>query len=163
MGINKKHAINTVQGRIQRFWKGGEELCLGHHCWPAKKVLNFRWSKKAKITLETISFWKNIYISIFKFFPLLSIKSYQFFNALIRKDKQDTHTAINEKRKTEKSWALFLTGCFIKLFKMIINHFFLFIKLIRSAVFAFWYQGYQKGKLGTTNSQEWQIKCLFKE
>ena len=50
-----------------------------HHGWPAKKTLGFRWSKKAEITLETTSFWQNISISIFKFSPFLSIKSYQFF------------------------------------------------------------------------------------
>ena len=44
---------------------------------------------------------------------------------------------------------------------MIINHV-LFRKLIRSAIFVFWYQKYQKGKLGTANSWEWQvtIKCF---
>ena len=42
--------------------------------WPAKKILGFTWSKKAEITLETISFWQNISISIFKFSPF-----YQFF------------------------------------------------------------------------------------
>ena len=44
-----------------------------------KKILGSRWSKKAKIPLETISFWQNISISIFKFSPFLSIKSYQVF------------------------------------------------------------------------------------
>ena len=67
-----------MQGRIQRFWKGGAHY-VGHHGWPAKKILGFRWPKKAEITLETISFWQNISISIFKFSPFLSIKSYQFF------------------------------------------------------------------------------------
>ena len=43
------------QGRIQRFWKGGS-LCVGHHGWPTKKMLGFRWSKKVKITLETKAF-----------------------------------------------------------------------------------------------------------
>ena len=35
------------------------------------KILGFRWSKKAEITLETISFWQNISISVFKFSPVL--------------------------------------------------------------------------------------------
>ena len=39
--------------------------------WLTKKILSFRWSKKAKITFETISFWQNISISIFKFSPFL--------------------------------------------------------------------------------------------
>ena len=57
---------HTLQGRIQRFWKTGA-LYVGHHGWLAKKMLGFRWSKKAKITLETLRFWRNISISIFKF------------------------------------------------------------------------------------------------
>ena len=48
-------------------------LCVGHHGWPTKKMLGLRWSKKAKITLETISFWENVSISIFKFSPFLYI------------------------------------------------------------------------------------------
>ena len=43
-----------------------------------KKYLGFREFKKAKISLETISFWQNISIIIFKFSSFLSIKSYQF-------------------------------------------------------------------------------------
>ena len=39
--------------------------------WSADKEnfrFHFKWSKRTKITLETISFWQNISISIFKFF-----------------------------------------------------------------------------------------------
>ena len=36
-----------------------------------KENFRFRCSKKAKITLETVSFWQNISISIFKFSPFL--------------------------------------------------------------------------------------------
>ena len=85
-------------------------LYVSHHGWLPKKNLYFRWSKKAQITLETTSFWQNIYVSIFKFSPFLSIKSYQFSkftNSLIRKEKKNTYTAVNEKRKTKKNWTLF--------------------------------------------------------
>ena len=58
------------QSRIQRFWKG-RALYVGSHGWPTKKVLRFRWSKTTTITLETISFWRNISIIIFKFSPFL--------------------------------------------------------------------------------------------
>ena len=119
----------VIQGWIQRFLKGWAPY-VGHRGWPAKKILGFGWSKKAEVTLETISFWQNIFISIFKFSPFLSIKSFQFFKI--------SHTAVNEKRKTEKSWTCVITGCFIKLFKMIRNHFFFkFLKLIHSAIMAF--------------------------
>ena len=66
------------QGWINRFLKG-EALYVGNHGWPEKKTLVFKWFKKAEVTLETISFWQNISISIFLFSPFLSIKSYQFF------------------------------------------------------------------------------------
>ena len=38
------------------FKKGGE----GERSMSATMVLGFRWSKKAKVTFETISFWQNI-------------------------------------------------------------------------------------------------------
>ena len=31
-------------------------LYVAHHGWPGKKIIGFRWSKKAKITLKSISF-----------------------------------------------------------------------------------------------------------
>ena len=92
LGINKKlqkylgacevfindSSFLVQQGRIQSFWKG-VALYVGHHGWPAKKILGFKWSKKAEITAKTTSFWQNISISVFKFSPFLSRKSYQFF------------------------------------------------------------------------------------
>ena len=64
-----------------RGWGGGKggALYVGHHVWPAKKMLGFRRSKMAEVPLETISFWQNISTSVFKFSPFLSIKSYQIF------------------------------------------------------------------------------------
>ena len=56
---------------------GGGAICVGHNgCHGKKKI---RWSKKAEITLETISFWQNISIGILKFSLFLTIKSYEFF------------------------------------------------------------------------------------
>ena len=56
------------------------------------------------------------------------MKSSQFFKFYIRfykKKEKNTHKAVNEKRKTEKSWTFFyLTGYFMKPLKMAINHFF---------------------------------------
>ena len=40
---------------IQRFWKGVAHYVV-HHGWPMKNILGVGWSKKAKMTLETISF-----------------------------------------------------------------------------------------------------------
>ena len=58
-----------VRGGSRDFEKGW--LYVGHDAWPTKKILAFRWFKKAKITLETIIFWLIISINIFKFSPLL--------------------------------------------------------------------------------------------
>ena len=135
-----------------------------------RKFLGFRWSKEAKITLETIIFWQDISISIFKFSPFLSIKSHQFFKIYWCFGREREKTLIQSrilesliqsmrKEKMRKVRLCFITeihgfisGCFIKPFKMILNHFFKFLKLIRSVILAFWYQGYQKGKLGAADS-----------
>ena len=42
-----------------------------HHDWTTQKILGFRWFKKTKITLETVSFWRNTSLSIFRFSPFL--------------------------------------------------------------------------------------------
>ena len=55
----------------------------------------------------------------------------------MRKEKKNTHITVNEERKTEKGRTLFNNRLFYEAFKMIINGFFLFLKLIRSAIFTF--------------------------
>ena len=99
------------------------------------KFLGFRWSKKAKITLETVSFWRNISISILKLSPVLykmkagrwnRINFLNLANALIRKEK-----------KQQSMRLCFITGSFEKPFKMINNNISLFHKYIESAIFAF--------------------------
>ena len=76
-----------------------------------KKTLGFGWSKKAKITLEIISFWQIIsinnlnFVSIIIYNESLSMKSYKFFKICRRIDKErekNTYVAVNEKRKTKK-------------------------------------------------------------
>ena len=94
-------------------------LYVGHHGWPTKKILGFRWSRKAKITLKTISFWQNIYISIFAIFSNFRqwnlVNFSRFANALIRTEKKNTYAAVNEKRKTViSSWTLFYNRLFYK-------------------------------------------------
>ena len=82
--------------------KRGGAFYVGHHGWTTKKILGLRWFEKAKITLETISFWRNISISIFKFSQIfiynesLPMKSYQFFKIykhLVRKEKKDSYSS----------------------------------------------------------------------
>ena len=56
------------------------------------------------------------------------MKSYQFFkiyNRFYKEWEKSSHTAVNEKIKTKKSWDfIYLTGYFMKPLKMAINHFF---------------------------------------
>ena len=52
---------------------GGRALYVGHRGWPMKKILGFRWSKNAKIMLETRAFGETFLFSIFKFSPFLYI------------------------------------------------------------------------------------------
>ena len=57
----------------------------------------------------------------------LPMKSYQIFKICKRfntETEKNTYAAVNEKRKTEKSWTLFYNRLFYKVFNMIINHFF---------------------------------------
>ena len=106
------HFMPSVQ-KSDTFTGADREVAVndGNHGWPTKKILGFRWSKKAKITLETISFWQNISISIFKFSPFLyTMKACQwnlinfskFANALIRKEKKHLCSSQWEKKNWEK-------------------------------------------------------------
>ena len=133
-------------------------LYVGHHGWPTKKILALRWFKKAKLTLETISFWQNISISIFKFSPFLhTMKACQwnlinfskFANALIKKEKKHWCSRQWEKKNWEKL-DFFITGCFIKSFNIMINQFCSVLQAHSQPNFYFlisgWRTNYQKGK-----------------
>ena len=112
----------AIQGRVQRFSKDVTPY-VGLHGWPTKKILGFRWPKNAKITLETISFWQNISISIFKFSLFLcaikacqlNLISFSKFKKRFDKEREkNSYDAVNEKRKTDKSWTLFYDRLFYK-------------------------------------------------
>ena len=66
---------HVIAGADAQILKRGRSMSATMLGWP-KKNLGFGWSKKVEITLKTISFWQNISISIFKFSPFSSIKSY---------------------------------------------------------------------------------------
>ena len=128
------HIKNT--GADPEILKRGGTLCRPP--WLADEdILGFWWSEKAKIKLETISFWQNISISILKFCPFLyTMKACQWnlinfsklANALIRKEK------------IEKSWTLFYNRLFCKVLWYDNESFFLFHQLIHSPIVAFGYQ-----------------------
>ena len=105
-------------------------LYVGHHRWPTKNILALRCSKMVKITLETISFWQNISVSIFKFSPLFYtmkacqwnlIKFSKFTNALISKEKKRLMEQSMRKEKRRNIEVCFITVCFIESFNMIIK------------------------------------------
>ena len=60
-------------------------LHFGHHGWPMKEILGFRWSKKDKITLKTLTFCAKYFSEHFEIFSIFvynesfPMKSYQFF------------------------------------------------------------------------------------
>ena len=142
-------------------------LFVDHYGWPKKKILDFWWSKKAEIMLETISFWEDISISIFKFSPFLyTMKACQwnlinfskFANALIRKEKKRLCSSQWEK-KLRKTGAktCFITSYFMKSFKMIIKRGFFVSQAHSQPNFSFclisgWRKKYREGKLGMANS-----------
>ena len=155
-------SIRLLQPRIQIFWKK-VVLYVGHHGWSTKKILGFRWSKKAKITFWTISFWQNTSTSIFKFSPSfiynesLPIKFYQVFKICKRFDKEREKILMQQstrKEKLRKVGFCFITGCSIKSFNLIINDFFV-SQAHSQSNFCFlvsgWRKKYQKGKR-TVNS-----------
>ena len=65
--------------------------------------------------------------SIFRYNESLPVKSYHFFKICKRFDKEREKTLMQQsmrKEKLRKVGLCFITGCFIKSFNMIINHFF---------------------------------------
>ena len=75
-----------------------------------------------------------------KSFPM---KSYQFFKICKSIDTEREETLMQSSMRKERLRKVrlgFISGCFITSFNMIINQFLLFCKLIRSPIFAFWYQ-----------------------
>ena len=60
---------SSLSGTDIEIFKKERTLCL-------QARSGFRWSKNAEITIDTISFWQNVFISIFKLSLFLSIKSY---------------------------------------------------------------------------------------
>ena len=108
IGNNITETIKKLNEAITR---GGSRdlkkgtLYVGRHGWPMKKIL-------AKYFFEY--FW---IFSIFLCSKSLAMKSYQFFKICKRfykKKRKNTHTAVNVKRKTEKSWTLFCNRLFYK-------------------------------------------------
>ena len=153
---NSNKSLNPIDGVASGV--DSEVLKRGALCWPSKKFLGFRWFKKAKITLETISFWQNISISIFKFSLFLCtmkacpwnlINFSKSANALIWKErKKQLFSSQWEKKKLRKIEPCCITGSFIKPFNIIINQFFI-SQTLRSQVFEY---KISEGKLGTANS-----------
>ena len=119
-----------------------------------KKILGFRWSKKANITLKTIGFWQSI-LSAFSIFLHFYIK-WKLANEISsickickRFDKESEKTLMQQskRKKLRKVGLCFIKGGFIKSFNMIINH--LFVLQAHSQLFNIrMTQGTSKGEVG---------------
>ena len=77
----------------------------GHHGWLTKKILSFRWSKKAKRTLETKVFGEaflSVFSNFLHFNESLPMKSYQFFKIYIGFYQKREKTLKQPSMKKEK-------------------------------------------------------------
>ena len=90
---------------------GGGSLYVSQHGWLTREILDCRWSKKAKITLQTITFCQNISISIWKYSQFWhTVKACQcnlinfskFTNTFIRKEEKNINSSQLEKKNWEK-------------------------------------------------------------
>ena len=88
----------------------------------------------------------------------LSMKSYHFLKICKRFDNEKVKTLMQlsmRKEKLRKNGLWFITGCFIKSFDVIINHFFVLQAHSQPNFWFFiseWRRKYQKGKEETANS-----------
>ena len=98
----------TIKKLNEAITRGGSRdlkkraLYVGHHGWPMEKILS--------------KYFFRIF-SIFLCNEILPLKSYQFFKICKRfykKKRKSNHTAVNVKKKTEKSWTLFCKRLFYK-------------------------------------------------
>ena len=99
--------LTSLAGADQEILKRGGTLYVGRRGWPMKKILGFRWSKKAKITLETKAFGETFFLyfqifSIFIYNESLPMKFYQFFKIYKRFYKKREKTVIQQSMRKEK-------------------------------------------------------------
>ena len=102
-------------------------------------VLYFRWCYisdfKGQNNVRNYKFLAKCFCQCFQIFSVfinnesLPMKSYQFFRIYKSFDKEREKTLMQRSMRKEKLREVgicFITGCFLKPFKMIINHFFYF-------------------------------------
>ena len=105
-------------------------LYVDHHGWPTKKILGFRWSKKAKIMLETKALAKHFFeyfqiFSIFIYNERLLMKSHQLFKIYKRFYKKREKIVMQQSIRKEKLRKIFLFNRFFyEVLEKAINHFF---------------------------------------
>ena len=95
--------VYLIRGGSRDFEKEGGGLHVGHHGWPTRKILDFRWSKKIFIYSESLSM--------------------KFFKSDFQKhfDKERKHScSLQWEKNPEKNGLCFIRGCFIKLIQIII-------------------------------------------
>ena len=176
--LNRKHntliacSCHSFAETDPEISKRGVALC--QPAWlPNEENFRFQVVQKCQSNIRNYKFLAKYF---YQYFQILIIfiynesflmKSYKFFKIGKRIDKEREKTLMQKSMRKEKLRNVklcFITGCFIKSFNMIINHFFIsqahsqpnFCFLISG-----WRKKYQKGKLGTANSQEWQITIFI--
>ena len=136
------------------------ECALFRPPWLAgEKIFRFQMVLKCWINVRNYKRLAKYFYQYFQIFFIFIDKiffSKFLIQQLVRRDK------------LRKVTLCVIIGCFVKPFKMIINHFCffvffvsLFLKVFHSAIMAFW--GISKEKLGTANNWKWQIKFLFQK
>ena len=136
------------RGGSSDFEKGGRSMSTMTCCQRNSK---FQMVLKVKITLEAISFWRNISFSIFKFSPFSYIMkacrwNFINFSKFANTFKKRGKTLIQQSVRTEKLRKVELGFVIILLIIFFVQQVFLFTllflfrKLVRGAVFAFWFQ-----------------------
>ena len=99
-----------ARGGPRNFQKGGGELYVRHHGWLTKKILGFRWSKKAKITLKNVfgEMFLSVFLNCLYFYILWKpcrwnlINFSKFTNTLVRKEKKHPYRSQREKKNWVK-------------------------------------------------------------
>ena len=97
--------MKYVPGADPEILKRGGRLYIGHHGWLTKKILGFRWSKKAKITFETNIFGEtflSVVSNFLHFNESLPMKFYPFFKIYMRFYKKREKTLMPQSMRKEK-------------------------------------------------------------
>ena len=108
----------NIQRRIQRFSKEGGGCTVYKPSWlDNKEDFSFHMVQKGQNNARNYKFIAKYFDQYFQFFSIfISSEGLPkiFTNALIKKNRRNTHRAVNQERKAENSQALFYSRLFYK-------------------------------------------------